>query len=79
MFPTSKFSSIFIFKSINENLLSGTSNKLNTSTKDFYFFKYHTEKSVVSFNSKGYDSDTRIEPQQFLLRTFSVMHAQSSG
>ena len=30
----------------------------------------HTEQSVVSFNSEGYDRDTHIQPQQCLLRTF---------
>ena len=41
------------------------------STKEFYFSKYRTkEKSFVSFNSKGYDMDTLIELQLFLLRTF---------
>ena len=30
----------------------------------------HTDKSGLSFNSEGYDRDTHIEPQQFLLRTF---------
>ena len=41
------------------------------STKDFIFPNVipHTEKSVVSFNSEGYDRDTHI-PQQRLLRIF---------
>ena len=30
----------------------------------------HTDKSVLSFNSEGYDRDTHIEPQQCLLRIF---------
>ena len=35
------------------------------STKDFIFPNAipHTEKSVMSFNSEGYDRDTHIEPQ----------------
>ena len=34
------------------------------STKEFYFFKFNTthRKSVVSFNSEGYDRDTHIQP-----------------
>ena len=30
----------------------------------------HKEKSVLRVNSDGYDRDTHIEPQLFLLRTF---------
>ena len=30
----------------------------------------HTDKSVLSFNSEGYDRDTHIKPQQCLLRIF---------
>ena len=42
------------------------------STKDFIFPNVipHTEKSVVSFNSEGYDRDTHIEPQECLLHIF---------
>ena len=42
--------------------------RAKTSTKIFYFSKYHTHthKSVVSFNSEGNDRYTHIEPQLFL-------------
>jgi len=59
-----------------------TKNQTTTKlTKDFIFPNVipHTEKSVVSFNSEGYDRDTRIQPQQCLLRTFCIVHSQSSG